>query len=139
MADNKTDIWVYAHWVGMPEPKCIGILSAHQAKGRKAFSFEYDKEWIRSKPQMLLDPEIQWYTGPQFSNKEGNFGIFLDSMPDTWGRTLMKKRAAQKAKEAGKPVPTLYDIDFLLGVYDENKDVILLQPDRPLPAGLHIG
>ena len=49
MADNKTNIWVYAHWVGMPEPTCIGILSAHQAKGKKAFSFEYDPNWIRSK------------------------------------------------------------------------------------------
>ena len=83
---------------------------------------------------MLLDPDIQWYTGPQFSNKEENFGIFLDSMPDTWGRTLMKKRAAQKAKEDGKPVPTLYDIDFLLGVYDENRMGALrfkLNPDGP--------
>ncbi|MEO7264582.1 MAG: type II toxin-antitoxin system HipA family toxin [Ferruginibacter sp.] len=134
MAANKTDIWVYAHWIGMPEPKCIGILSAQQAKGKKAFSFEYDPEWIKSKPQMLLDPEIQWYTGPQFSNKEENFGIFLDSMPDTWGRTLMKRRAAQKAKEEGKPVPTLYDIDFLLGVYDENRMGALrfkLSPDGP--------
>ena len=134
MADNKTNIWVYAHWVGMPEPTCIGILSAHQAKGKKAFSFEYDPNWIRSKTQMLLDPEIQWYTGQQFSNKEQNFGIFLDSMPDTWGRTLMKKRAAQKAKEENKPVPTLYDIDFLLGVYDENRMGALrfkLSPDGP--------
>ena len=134
MADNKTNIWVYAHLVGMPEPKCIGILSAHQAKGKKAFSFEYDKEWIKSKPQMLLDPEIQWYDGQQFSNKEQNFGIFLDSMPDTWGRTLMKRRAAQKAREEGKPVPTLYDIDFLLGVYDENRMGALrfkLSPEGP--------
>ena len=134
MADNKTNIWVYAHWVGMPEPICIGILSAHQAKGKKAFSFEYDPNWIRSKTQLLLDPEIQWYTGQQFSNKEQNFGIFLDSMPDTWGRTLMKKRAAQKAKEENKPVPTLYDIDFLLGVYDENRMGALrfkLSPDGP--------
>ncbi len=121
MAANKTDIWVYAHWVGMPEPKCIGILSAHQAKAKKAFSFEYNKEWIKSKPQMLLDPEIQWYAGQQFSNKEQNFGIFLDSMPDTWGLALLKRRAAQKAKEEGRSVPTLYDIDFLLGVYDENR------------------
>ena len=28
---------------------------------------------------------------------------------------------------------------LVLGVYDENKDVILLQPERPMPAGLHIG
>ena len=45
MAD-KTDIWVYAHWKGMLQPRCIGILSAQQAKGRKAFSFSYDKDWI---------------------------------------------------------------------------------------------
>lgn len=44
---DKTDIWVYAHWKGMSNPRCIGILSAHRAKGRKAFSFEYDKEWRR--------------------------------------------------------------------------------------------
>ena len=37
MAD-KTDIWVYADWKGMLSPKCIGILSAQQANGRKAFS-----------------------------------------------------------------------------------------------------
>ncbi|WP_255463363.1 hypothetical protein [Dyadobacter sp. 3J3] len=33
MAD-KTDIWVYADWIGMSGPKCIGILAAQQAKGR---------------------------------------------------------------------------------------------------------
>lgn len=134
MADNKTDIWVYAHWAGMPKPVCMGILSAQQAKGRKAFSFEYDREWIRSKPQMLLDPGIQWYAGPQFSNRQENFGIFLDSMPDTWGRTLMKKRAAQKAKEEKRAVPVLYDIDFLLGVYDANRMGALrfkLDPEGP--------
>jgi serine/threonine-protein kinase HipA len=42
MAGNKKDILVYAHWAGMPEPKRIGILCAHEAKGRKAFSFEYE-------------------------------------------------------------------------------------------------
>ena len=121
MANSKKNILVYAHWVGMPEPKCIGILSAHQAKGRKAFSFEYDIHWINSKEQLLLDPDISWYTGPQFPVGKENFGIFLDSMPDTWGRTLMKRRAAQKAKEEGTPVSTLYDVDFLLGVYDESR------------------
>jgi len=42
-------------------------------------------------------------------------------MPDTWGRTLMKRHAAQKAKDEGIQVSTLYDIDFLLGVYDETR------------------
>jgi serine/threonine-protein kinase HipA len=118
---TKTDIYVYAHWKGMPEPKIIGILSAQQAKGKKAFSFEYDKEWLKSEQKFMLDPDIQLYGGPQYPNQKENFGIFLDSMPDTWGRTLMKRRAAQEAKEINEKAPTLYDIDFLLGVYDESR------------------
>ncbi len=117
MAD-KTDIWVYAHWKGMQESKCIGILSAQQAKGRKAFGFSYDESWISSGEQLLLDPDIMWYKGRQFPNGKENFGIFLDSMPDAWGRTLMRRRAAINAKEWGVPPPVLYDIDFLLGVHD---------------------
>jgi len=121
MATNKTDIYVYAYWLGMPEPKCMGVLTAQQAKGKKAFSFEYDVSWISSKEQQLLDPDITWFTGPQYPNGKENFGVFMDSMPDTWGRTLMKRRAAQLSKEAGRPMPVLYDIDFLLGVYDETR------------------
>jgi serine/threonine-protein kinase HipA len=99
----------------------MGVLSAQQAKGKKAFSFEYDVNWICSKEQQLLDPDITWFTGPQYPNGKENFGVFMDSMPDTWGRTLMKRRAAQLSKEAGRPMPVLYDIDFLLGVYDETR------------------
>lgn len=118
---TKTDIYVYAHWIGMQAPKIVGILSAQQAKGKKAFSFEYDKDWLKSGQQFLLDPDIQLYGGPQYPNQKENFGIFLDSMPDTWGRTLMKRREAQKAKEKKEKPKTLYDIDYLLGVYDESR------------------
>ena len=59
----KTDIWVYAHWKGLNEPKCIGILSAQQAKGRKAFSFTEAQEWLQSEEQILIDPDIAWYSG----------------------------------------------------------------------------
>lgn len=121
MAQNKFDIYVYAHWKGMCEPKLIGQLSAHFAKGKKAFSFEYNKDWIKTKQQLLLDPEIQFFSGPQFPNNKENFGIFLDSMPDTWGRTLMQRLAAQQAKEQNQKPRTLYDIDYLLGVYDESR------------------
>lgn len=121
MAQNKFDIYVYAHWVGMTEPQCIGTLAAHFAKGKKAFSFEYDKQWLTSGNHFLLDPNIQLYSGQQYPNGKENFGVFLDSMPDTWGRTLMKRRVAQLAKEKNEKIPTLYDIDYLLGVYDESR------------------
>lgn len=134
MAQNKFDIYVYAHWIGMQEPELTGILSAHFAKGKKSFSFEYDRTWIKSKDQMLFDPDIQFYSGPQFPSDKENFGIFLDSMPDTWGRTLMKRRVSQQAKENGEKPRTLYDIDYLLGVYDESRMGALrfkTEPDGP--------
>jgi serine/threonine-protein kinase HipA len=134
MDKSKIDIWVYAHWAGMKDAKCIGILSAHFGKGRKTFSFEYNKDWISSREQMLLDPDLGWYSGPQYPNNKVNFGIFLDSMPDTWGRTLMQRREAQSAHEEGRATRKLHDIDYLLGVYDESRMGALrfkLDPNNP--------
>jgi serine/threonine-protein kinase HipA len=121
MKANKTDVYVYAHWLGMPEPKLIGVLSAHQGRGRKSFSFEYDKDWLKSNQSFLLDPDIQHFSGPQFPVMKENFGIFLDSMPDTWGRTLLKRRANSFANLEGQAQKKLYELDFLLGVYDESR------------------
>lgn len=133
-SSDKTDIWVYASWKGISTPLCMGVLSAHQAKGKKAFSFEYDKKWLQSQSQYLLDPDIGWYSGPQFPTRKENFGVFLDSMPDRWGRTLMRRRAAIEARNTGASIPKLYDIDFLLGVYDESRIGALrfkISPDGP--------
>lgn len=102
MAVQKTDIYVYADWQGIETPLLIGVLTAHQAKGRKAFSFSYDKIWLQSSYQYQLDPDLHLFAGPQFANEKQNFGIFLDSMPDTWGRSLMKRREAQFAKLKGE-------------------------------------
>lgn len=121
MAKGKFNIYVYAHWKGMQEPKIMGVLSAHFAKGKKAFSFEYNKDWLKSKSHMQIDPDIQFYGGPQFPNNKENFGIFLDSMPDTWGKTLMRRRAIQEAKTKSQKAQKLYEIDYLLGVYDESR------------------
>ena len=134
MDKSKTDIWVYSHRLGMQVPKCIGILSAHFGKGRKSFSFEYDKDWISSHEQLLLDPDLGWYSGPQFPNNKDNFGIFLDSMPDSWGKTLMQRREPQRAKEEGREPRILHDIDYLLGVFDESRMGALrfkLDPEGP--------
>jgi len=119
MSIDKTDLFVYAHWCGMPEPVLIGILSAHQGKGRRSYSFEYDAHWLKGKDLFLLDPEIGLFPGPQFPGKRENFGIFLDSMPDTWGRTLMARRSLQIAKSEGRVAPSLHDVDYLLGVADK--------------------
>lgn len=134
MAATKTDIWVYAHWKGMETPKCIGIISSQQTKGSRIFGFQYDKEWLKSDDLFLLDPEIGLFSGTQYPEKKDNFGVFMDSMPDTWGRKLMLRRAAQEALSRKEVIPKLYEIDFLLGVHDASRMGALrfkLDPDGP--------
>lgn len=121
MGKGKLDIYVYADWESLRGPKLIGTLSAHLAKGKKAFSFEYDKAWLKTGNRTLLDPDIAFFMGPQYPDAKTNFGIFLDSMPDTWGRTLMKRREVERARKNKTKVKKLYDIDFLLGVYDASR------------------
>ncbi len=121
MAEGKFEIYVFADWVGLKYPTLIGTLSAHFAKRKKAFSFEYDKNWLKTDAQRVLDPDIEFYSGPQFPANRENFGIFLDSMPDTWGKTLMKRRAAQDVRAKNEKPKTLYEIDYLLGVFDESR------------------
>lgn len=115
---STTNIWVYADWDEKAHPRLIGQLTAQQSKGRKSFSFSYSKEWLESKEQILLDPDLSWYSGRQYPEGKENFGMFFDSMPDTWGRTLMKKREAIDAFKKGTEPKKLYELDFLLGVHD---------------------
>lgn len=121
MGKGKFNIYVYADWLGLDTPTIVGTLSAHFAKGKKAFSFEYDRKWLKSKSQHLLDPDLDFFSGAQYPTNKENFGVFLDSMPDTWGKTLMKRRAAQNARAKSEKAKTLYEIDYLLGVYDQSR------------------
>ena len=121
MATGKFDIYVFADWETLGKPTLVGVLSAHFAKGKKAFSFEYDKDWLKTDEQRIFDPDIAFFSGPQYPTNKENFGIFLDSMPDTWGKTLMKRREVQDARAKDEKAKTLYDIDYLLGVYDESR------------------
>lgn len=96
----KKQILVYADWHGLEHiPKLLGHLSSTQAKGRETFSFEYSEEWIKSGFSQMLDPDLQLYSGAFYPRDEKpNFGIFLDSSPDRWGRVLMQRRERAIAK-----------------------------------------
>ncbi len=113
-------IYVYENFSDVI-PKKLGVLYVEIIRGVETCSFEYDKQWLKeTKMQVVLDPEIFSYEGRQYPNKE-NFGIFADSCPDRWGRVLMKRREAMKAKAEGRKPEKLYESDYLLGVYDETR------------------
>ena len=46
------------------------------------------------------------------------FGAIGDSAPDTWGRRLMQREERRNARLEDRPVRTLHESDYLLGVSD---------------------
>jgi serine/threonine-protein kinase HipA len=119
--DNKI-IYVYAHWVGMKEPIYMGELKLEYTRGKEIFSFSYSDIWLKSGYSQILDPELQFYSGSQYAREEkSNFGLFLDSSPDRWGRLLMKRREAVLARSEERSARTLRESDYLLGVFDGHR------------------
>jgi len=112
-------ILVYADWEGLPEITQVGTLTAEITRGKEIFSFEYTPSWLQSPQAQMLDPDLQLYAGPQYpGDDKPNFGMFLDSSPDRWGRMLMKRKEAIAARQEERKPLTLNESDFLLGVFD---------------------
>jgi len=115
-------IFVYADWIGLEGPKLMGELSIQHIKGKEVFSFSYNKEWLQNDNAQTIDPDLQLYSGPQYlPSGKSNFGIFLDSSPDRWGRVLMDRREALIAKQEDRKIKKLFEEDYLLGVFDAHR------------------
>ena len=81
--------------------------------------FHYDRQWLAEPLAFSLDPDLSLGDYSFFPKPElGNFGVFLDSSPDRWGQTLMRRREAPMAKDEGRTARTLHAWDFLIGVQD---------------------
>ena len=122
MAKKETQriIHVYADWQELGGPVLIGLLKSTQYR-KEVFSFEYDEAWLKSHAQML-DPDLQLLKGAQYLNTEKtNFGMFTDSSPDRWGRVLMDRREAVYARIEKRMQKTLWETDYLLGVFDGHR------------------
>jgi serine/threonine-protein kinase HipA len=113
-------------------PMLMGELKAEYLRGKEVFSFRYSKGWLESDYLQILDPELLLFSGSQYTgNDKPNFGLFLDSSPDRWGRLLMKRREAALADLEGRPQRTLRESDYLLGVYDEHRMGALRFKENP--------
>lgn len=117
------DIFVYIDAYNLVEkPLLIGVLSATQVRGKEIFSFSADEKWSSNTSLSYLDADLQPYRGKQYvAQNKNNFGLFLDSCPDRWGRVLMQRRERLRAKETNDDVKKLQESDYLLGVYDGNR------------------
>lgn len=99
----------------------MGYLYVDVVRGTESYSFEYNKEWLNNNSINFIDPDLSFYNGRQYPIEKEIFGLFSDSMPDRWGRILMKRKESIIAEAEQRKPNKLFDSDFLLGVYDETR------------------
>lgn len=120
MNQAKTIYVYFDHRSAGAPPILLGTLTVQQVRGREIFSFEFCPDWLKKHPGQPLDPDLQLYTGKQYTSKP-NFGLFIDSAPDRWGRRLMQRKEALRARLEGVKPNVLTESDYLLGVHDETR------------------
>jgi serine/threonine-protein kinase HipA len=100
----------------------MGSLRRQRSRSGDIFSFEYEPTWLQKPEAFSFDPDLALVDGPQYPVPgRPNFGIFLDSSPDRWGRVLMQRRENIRARHEGRRARSLTEWDFLLGVHDETR------------------
>jgi serine/threonine-protein kinase HipA len=110
---ESLEVWLDCDLCPMQQ---LGMLAHDRGQVR----FHYDKAWLTQQDiAFAIDPQLTLDAGPFFPKPDaGSFGVFLDSSPDRWGQTLMRRREALQAKDEQRVARTLYSWDFLLGVQD---------------------
>lgn len=122
MSVSRRSVEVWADWRGLRGPTRMGAIHAAHARGKETFSFEYDRAWLDSDHARVVDPSLRLLRGPQYvSDGRENFGVFLDSSPDRWGRVLIDRREALLAREQARKERRHSELDYLLGVYDGHR------------------
>jgi serine/threonine-protein kinase HipA len=101
-------------------------------------SFIYNDGYLADPDAYALDPSLPLVTGSlQTPVSRALFGAFSDCSPDRWGRTLLARREAARAKDAGTAPGSLSEADVLLGVRDDLRQGALrfrLSEDGPYLA-----
>lgn len=119
--NNEKVIYVFEEWSSIT-PVLMGTLFVEYLRGEETYSFSYEPNWLKNNEEISLDPNLFPYEGRRYILEEKRqFGIFLDSSPDRWGRTLLKRKENLTASKENRKVKTLTEVDYLLGVDDETR------------------
>jgi serine/threonine-protein kinase HipA len=103
---------------GMDVP--AGRLWTHRHGQSDSATFSYREDYLQLADSYDLDPGLPLQTG-QHQTAVGRpvFGAMSDCAPDGWGRRLVRRAEALRAREAGARQRRLTEVDFLLGARDD--------------------
>lgn len=144
-----TDVEVHIDLDG--ETRRVGTLRRRPGRGQESVIFEYHANWLEHEGRFSLEPALQLTRGA-FAPGNGAplFGSIGDSAPDTWGKRLMQRSERKTADREQRPVRTLEDVDYLLGVSDVSRlgalrfrlsggEAFLSERGQGVPGALELG
>ncbi|QDQ26981.1 type II toxin-antitoxin system HipA family toxin [Chitinimonas arctica] len=118
---NRDEIEVYIDDDSLGRIRRVGTIYRDLHRTDSPISFQYDSDWIEAQ-DFTLDPRLALWKSEQHPPANNtSFGIFLDSAPDRWGRVLMERLEASRARKEGRAISNLQEMDFLLRVNDETR------------------
>ena len=89
---------VIAGW--LPEEYEIGTISYEKVRQTEMYSFEYSDDWLKDPKSFAIDRELPLVEGRLFS-KNSAFKCFRDSMPDRWGKYIIRLKMRQQGDFKG--------------------------------------
>lgn len=109
--------FVHIDFAGQVRP--VGRLWIRAARDKESASFAFEPTWIADPLHHAMGPAMPPTVGA-FHSGEGRamFGALGDSAPDRWGRRLITRNEARRARELRLAPRAPREIDFLLGVTD---------------------
>jgi serine/threonine-protein kinase HipA len=97
-----------------------GRLWTHRRGQSESATFSYRDDYLARADSYELDPGLPLQAGQhQTPVKQPLFGAMSDCAPDGWGRRLVRRAEAERAREAATQQRGLTEIDFLLGARDD--------------------
>lgn len=116
----KRQILVYVDLNGIS--LLAGTLWTRARGNRQSATFEYAPEWLAHPERFALEPALAIGPGPHHTPADtALFGALSDSVPDRWGRVLMRRAERRLGTADGHSPRTLLEIDYLLGVHDVSR------------------
>lgn len=100
-------------------PVRLGRLRRVPSPSGAVVAFAYDEAWLARRDAFVIDPAHGPYPGDQYPRAgDGIAAVFTDSAPDRWGRMLLERQEAVRARDEGRRRRSLGEWEFLLGVSD---------------------
>lgn len=83
---------VIAGW--WPEEYEIGTISYEKVRQTEMYSFEYSNDWLKDPKSFAIDRELPLVEGRLFA-KNSVFKCFTDTIPDRWGKYIIRLKMRQ--------------------------------------------